>query len=418
MNIESKAEFKLSSVRRKGRVKNKKTRSRSKKLLPSLLKSKGDLWFVPVEEVEKEMRSAELEQIEMKFPIPFKNIQETSLSQNSFVQTNSIYDSLGELPDSYGTRRLYLTARDPYWIYCYWDFTDQQLTELRSYAQNGELKLRIYRGKNLTGILHQEISLNAYARNWLFNVGMPNNDFYAEFGYYDFNGTFQVSSRSQTTHTPQDRVSDNVEARFVTIPFQISFGELFELVKKYFRTLEELADVLYRLQMEGFDFPFNYERLIREGEGSDALLGMFGEDLSRRIRMGSEELTVWLQKRMIEQTSSGLFAPSSPGGAFDASKSRDFWFNVNAELIIYGMTERNAQVVFDGKKIPLNPDGSFRFQFTLPDGAYVTPITATSADREETREVQLHFLRSVRNRGDVGMTPQSHNLMHLTKVST
>ena len=28
-----------------------------------------------------------------------------------------------ELPEAYGTRRLFLTARDPHWLYAYWDLT-------------------------------------------------------------------------------------------------------------------------------------------------------------------------------------------------------------------------------------------------------------------------------------------------------
>src|SRR5580765_2634614 len=29
----------------------------------------------------------------------------------------------GELPEAYGTKRLHLTARDPYWVYAHWDLT-------------------------------------------------------------------------------------------------------------------------------------------------------------------------------------------------------------------------------------------------------------------------------------------------------
>ena len=39
------------------------------------------------------------------------------------------YEYLGELPESYGTRRLFLAARDPRWLYAYWDFSWQQLRD-------------------------------------------------------------------------------------------------------------------------------------------------------------------------------------------------------------------------------------------------------------------------------------------------
>src|SRR5205823_14954280 len=33
----------------------------------------------------------------------------------------------GELPESYGTKRLLLAARDPRWLYAHWDLTREQL---------------------------------------------------------------------------------------------------------------------------------------------------------------------------------------------------------------------------------------------------------------------------------------------------
>ena len=32
----------------------------------------------------------------------------------------------GELPESYGTKKLFLTARDPHWLYAHWDLTREQ----------------------------------------------------------------------------------------------------------------------------------------------------------------------------------------------------------------------------------------------------------------------------------------------------
>lgn len=322
----------------------------------------------------------------------------------------SEYDHLGELPESYGTGRLFLTARDPYWIYAYWDYSWQQMEEMRRAARHGELKLRIYHGKGVGAPLHQEINLNHGIRDWFIHVGMADTHFHAEFGYYDWNGCFLVTSRSKPAHTPSNRLSDKTEARFVTIPFHFSFHALFEIVKNYFKDGEELADVLYRLQRAGFHFPFDYE-MDAENIDVDALMQMFGEDLCQRIRMGSEELTRWLRRRLSEQTSSGLFSVSSPfGSSFGAHPSRGFWFKVNAELIVYGMTDPKAQVTFDGKKIALNPEGAFWFQFALPDGVYETPISATSPDGVETREVDLHFVRHTTQRGEVGVVPHLEGL--------
>ncbi len=333
------------------------------------------------------------------------------------IPASSAYDDLGELPETYGTGRLFFAARDPYWIYSYWDFSWQQMDEMRRHASHGELKLRVHGGRDSRGPVCQEITLNPAARNWFIKVD-ANSDYYAEFGFYNHQGQFQTVSRSRPTRTPADRMSDHTEARFVTIPFWITFRELFALVKDYFKDGEELLDVIYRLQRAGFRFPFDYEGAdYGNGLDEDALFRMFGGDLFRRIRMGSEVLTEWLQRRMREETSSGLFSMSSPFGAsFGVKAERGFWFKVNAELIVYGATESNAKVMFDGKPIALKPDGTFRFQFALPDGTFALPAAATSADGVETREVQLNFVRHTARKGDVGVVPHSEGLVEPTRV--
>ena len=61
-------------------------------------------------------------------------------------------------------------------------------------------------------------------------------------------------------------------------------------------------------------------------------------------------------------------------------QAKGFWFNVNAELIIYGATEPDAKVTLGGHEIKLRSDGSFSYRFALPDGKYDLPAVAVSAD--------------------------------------
>ncbi|HXE42117.1 MAG TPA: hypothetical protein VN516_03745, partial [Candidatus Baltobacteraceae bacterium] len=87
-----------------------------------------------------------------------------------------------------------------------------------------------------------------------------------------------------------------------------------------------------------------------------------------------------------------------------------FWFNVNAELIIYGATEPNAKVTLGGNQIKLRPDGSFSYRFSLPDGKYDLPAVAVSADGTDARAAELKFTRETEYRGDVGAHPQDPSL--------
>src|SRR5581483_3883667 len=110
--------------------------------------------------------------------------------------------------------------------------------------------------------------------------------------------------------------------------------------------------------------------------------------------------------------------PSSPAGGISSLASpfggqerrKGFWFNVNAELIIYGATEPDAQVTIGGRSIKLRPDGTFSFRFALPDEQYELPAVAVSSDQTDARAAELKFSRDTEYRGDVGAHPQDPQL--------
>lgn len=100
-------------------------------------------------------------------------------------------------------------------------------------------------------------------------------------------------------------------------------------------------------------------------------------------------------------------APSeitSPAGQ-EVAPARGFWFDVNAELIIYGATEPDAQVSIGNRTIKLRPDGTFSYRFALPDGSYSLPITAIASHGDQ-RRAELAFYRETRYLGVVGEHPQ------------
>ena len=121
--------------------------------------------------------------------------------------------------------------------------------------------------------------------------------------------------------------------------------------------------------------------------------------------MGSFEITELIRRRLTHEISSlGVSSLSSPFGGVERPKG--FWFNVNAELIVYGATEPTAKVTLGGHEIKLRADGSFSFHFALPDGKYDLPAVAVSADNTEARAADLKFNRETEYIGDVGAHPQ------------
>ena len=142
-------------------------------------------------------------------------------------------------------------------------------------------------------------------------------------------------------------------------------------------------------------------------------------DSVRRVWMGSLEITELIRRQFLHELSSQTAAQlgemgswsgavssfSSPFGA-GMERKKGFWFNVNAELIIYGATEPDATVTIGGRQIKLRADGSFSYRFILPDGRYDLPAVATSSDGTDSRAAALKFSRSTEYRGEVQQHPQ------------
>ena len=331
--------------------------------------------------------------------------------ENGALHPLPAYEFLGYLPDSYGTRKLFLVARDPHLVFAYWDLDPVQYQEAARNAHDGKIFLELYvPGEGRV----QQIHVWDNHKNWYLQVNRPDTQFIAQLGYYRPDGNFEVLARSAEIRTPRDDLSPNTDASFVTIPFHLSFQELYELISAQVLPGEELAEALARLERTDFEFPFQ-ARIPRDlsAQESEELFGLM-DDEERRRMVGSFEITEMLRKRYENALSSGQWISSAGGwvssvsSPFGASfgKQRGFHMHVNAELIIYGGTEPSAKVRIDGENIVLSPDGTFAYHFVLPDGKFHIPIEATSADGVETRSALLSFLRMTDITGDVRKTGQ------------
>lgn len=322
------------------------------------------------------------------------------------------YEFLGYLPDSYGTKKLFLVARDPNILFAYWDLSPVQYQEAARAAHDGKVFLEVYvPGEGRV----QQIHIWDTHRNWYLQVNRPDTNFVAQLGYYRHDGGFEVLARSAEIRTPRDTLSPNTDARFVTLPFTVSFRELFNMIAGQAQPGEELAETLARLQKSDFELPFQ-ARVPRDltKKESDELLEYLGDEEIRRRMVGSFEITEILKKRFETMMSSGQWVSSagawvtSVSSPFGASfgRERGFHMHVNAELIIYGGTSPDAKVRVDGHDISLSKDGTFHYHFVFPDGNFHIPISATSADGAETRSALLSFLRMTELEGDVRKTAQ------------
>ncbi|HWF19322.1 MAG TPA: DUF4912 domain-containing protein [Verrucomicrobiae bacterium] len=328
-----------------------------------------------------------------------------------------------ELPESYGTKRLFLTARDPHWLYARWDLTRQQQNQYNRLSTDRHLVLRIFLNQAAGDPLAQ-VHVHPESTHWFCHVPHAGVKYVAQLGYYETGGNWVGISTSGATLTPPDAMSEDFSAEFATIPVEVPFAQLMELARVAVRENVPLAEVLQQLRASGYNIPDARPDGRWTPEREQALASIITMDRVRRVWMGSVEITELIRRQLAQEISSMSVAQfSQPGSEFGISsississpfggleRKKGFWFNVNAELIIYGATEPDAQVTIGGRTIKLRSDGSFSYRFALPDGDYELPAVAVSSDQTDARAAELSFKRATEYHGDVGAHPQDPQL--------
>ena len=326
-----------------------------------------------------------------------------------------------ELPEAYGTKRLFLTARDPHWLYASWDLTREQQARCNQQSADGHLVVRIFHAPPAGGLV-LEVHVHPESRHWFVHVERAATKYAAELGFYSKKRQWKSIAVSGTTLTPPETISDDASVEFATIPVDVPFEKLLALVKEAVQENRPLARAVEDLRREG------HPELPRAASAPDnrwtpeqerALAEVVSLDQVRRVWIGSLEITELIHRRLEREISSRSVSqfglPTSPGGAVSSvsspfggeqARAKGFWFNVNAELIVYGATERDATVTIGGRKIKLRADGSFTYRFALPDGRYDLPAVAVSADETDGRGAELKFTRTTEHLGEVGAHPQ------------
>ncbi|GMT41720.1 MAG: hypothetical protein IEMM0002_0131 [bacterium] len=263
-----------------------------------------------------------------------------------------------EPPERYEDDRMVAFARDPFWLFSFWDInpeTRRRVAERSGLNGSGGLSLRVY---DITGIYFNgqnansyfDIDVNAIIGNWYVNVPRDGRVYCMEVGLKDASGGFFMLSRSNPVAVPRASVSDRIDEEWM------------------------IADE---------DFWKLY-----------GLSGGFGSLGS------SEEISEAMQERLKGETSSGAIS-SFGASEMMARKSQDsFWFNLDCELIVYGATEPDAEVSLAGNPVELRPDGTFTERFSLPDGIRELPARAVSADRKYEKTIAPTVSRSTASFND------------------
>jgi hypothetical protein len=335
------------------------------------------------------------------------------------------FEDLGELPNTYQEDVLYLVARDPHWLFSYWDFDWARVPrgDFRGGVPQFFLKVTSEGGEDAL------VEIKPEARNWYVPVGKPATTYTAQLGWFDSGGAWHSMVTSRPATTPADELApEQLAAEFATVPAHIAFDRMLEMVRCRMEDGETLLEAVARIAGEGrIEFAAGKTPTWND-EQKRLLAALLGASLVDRAGLGSAELDQLLRKHLHEKLSSESaselslrFAESlAPGphslfsgiGAswsaqpFSVHRERGFFMHVNAEIIFYGGTHPDATVWVDGKEIKLSPDGTFRYHFKLPDGEFAIPIVAEAPDKLEKRIATLSFTRGTVRVGDVGSTSQ------------
>lgn len=248
-------------------------------------------------------------------------------------------------PERYGRSYAVLMARDPHWLYAYWEIRPEDVDKLR--AKLGEewndhrWVLRVFsfppevdfaQAEEGNGEDRYDVELSSEAQSWYLNVGRADRVYRYAVGVVTRAGKFYALARSNAVRTPRDAIS-----------------------------------------------PVTDEEWTRAPESYKRLYEMMGDGLTDG--RSSAELGMLLRERLRADWSSGMMGSMGSGAlARPPLGAPGFWFVLDAELIIYGATEPDASVTVQGRPVRLRPDGTFSLRFQLPDGTQVIDATAVSAD--------------------------------------
>lgn len=316
------------------------------------------------------------------------------------------------LPSSYGTGKIFLTARDPHWLYAHWDFTHEEQFRHNAKSIDRHLILRLHDEAQPEKYI-AEIHVHPESKHWFVHVEQAGQTYSAELGYYRTGRKWKSLATSAPQRSPPDNISADSTVEFATIPTELSFATMLELLRETagddrqnIPLARAIESIRHRTQQ---NFPEAMHIADWTQEQEQALADILTSDRAG-IALPSSQDSAGSESQP-SGDSSLIESPSSyVSSFFGGAGEQDFWLNVNAELILYGATEPNANVSFAGKQIPLRPDGSFRFQFALPYGNYAMPIVAISADGTDRRAVELKFSRATEVHGHVGAHSQDPEL--------
>jgi hypothetical protein len=260
--------------------------------------------------------------------------------------------------------RIFLAVIEPYWLHVMWDLSAHSVQRAEAalrqdwYGAKLIIRLSDVTSQDTTSTSEtpvRDIAIDSDGRNWYIHVPQPPRQYRVDIGYLSRRGDFFVLARSNVVTPPKAGSSEALDAGWEKDP------------KKAERILA---------MSTGF-----------ESTSHPELKALYEERFRRPLGAPKE---------------TGFGTGATLPGAL-----KKFFFEIDAKLIVFGRTDPAAHLTLNNDPIKLNPDGTFRMTFNLPDSRQIIPAVAASADGVEERTIVLAVERNTKH-----LDPMIHDQMN------
>ncbi|MFM9115985.1 MAG: DUF4912 domain-containing protein [Planctomycetota bacterium] len=252
--------------------------------------------------------------------------------------------------------RVVLIVRDPYWLQVSWEVTRQSV--LRAQAAMAEQwhsarpTLRVLEVENsgttsTAERVIREIAIHSGVQNWYIDVTNPPKSYRVDLGYLSGNGRFYAIGRSNTVTTQRPGTGESLDDNWT-------------------------------------DVAENFEKIFAQSGG-------YSDESS------SHELQEAFEERFQRPLGAPLTGRFGAGAERVFRRRRDFPFEVDAEMVVFGRTQSDAHVSLSGEPVKLRSDGTFSVRMPLPDRRQVIPVVASSRDGVEQRTIVIAVERNTKS---------------------
>jgi hypothetical protein len=388
---------------------------------------------------------------------------------------NRAFRDSDQLPENYGVTQITLITRDPHWIYAYWDISPEIRKRMNGsiVLRMYDVSLIDFNGQNANSSF--DIDVGNDASNWYIQLWNDHVSYCCDLGTRSSEGHFHPLARSNVVTTQRREWANRFEANWAEVkqgkngcpefipespavarlaavnPFQNQKESRFEDPEKTAPTACLSAKLLeqtkkkrqWRKPLSVDEILAYYSRLfprlrrtkpglikrlkqkglldqdaVENGNGNgNGKAGLFPQPIPdvhkniffKRSRFGA---SAEFEEKGGASEQKGGASESLGGGSELVYKKRKFFFELYAELIVYGRTEPDATVHWGDRKIPLRPDGTFSFRFALPDTHIPLNFTAESADKIKLRNITTAVERFKTNYSTkFTRAPEGHGLL-------